>query len=104
MDIRLRLLAGLMMIAFAPRPAAAGNDTAKKAAKETIRLGAKCAKEAVKDLRDVERDRRNPRPDNKWDELCAPPPPPPAPDPVVVPPPVLPPPIMPPPIMMPPPP
>lgn len=72
----LLLATGLTLIAFAPRFAAAADNTDKLAEKEKSRLAEKCAKEAAKDLRDAERGRTHPRPDNKWDELCAPPPPP----------------------------
>lgn len=91
MNIRL-FAATLMLIAFAPRPSVAGENKAKKAEKEEARLEEKCSKEADKDVRDFERDRRHARPDNKWDELCAPPAPPPVDPPAIEPPALIPPP------------
>jgi len=79
MMIRMTIATGLVMIALSPRLAAAADNTEKKAEKEEIRLAGKCAKEAVRDLRDAERERKHAQRDNKWDELCAPPPPPPPP-------------------------
>ncbi len=102
MMIRLTLATGLVMVALAPRPAAAADNAQKKYEKEALRLSAKCAKEAAKDERDAERERTHPRQDNVWDELCAPPLPPPVMDPPAVEPPadmdpvLLPPPLLPP--------
>lgn len=76
---KLLLATGLTLLAFAPRVSAAADNADKLAEKERIRLEKKCAKEAAKDRRDAERGRLHPRPDNKWDALCAPPPPPPPP-------------------------
>lgn len=96
MRIQLALVTGFLMVLFAPRPAAAGEDAGKKLGEEEARLERKCGHEDEKDRRDAARQRRHPRPDNKWDELCVPPPPPPAPapppidetlDPVLMPPP-----------------
>lgn len=88
MMIRWSFATGLVMTVLSAVPASAADNTAKKAEKETIRLSDKCAKEAAKDERDAERERTHPRPDNVWDELCAPalPPLPPPPPPLVDPP------------------
>lgn len=81
MDMRLTLAAGLALITFGPRIAAAGD------------LERKCAKEEVKEQREEDRGRTHLAPDNKWDELCVPPPPPlPPPPPVLENPPAIPPP------------
>jgi len=81
MMIRLSFATGLVMTVLSAGPACATDNTAKKAEKETFRLSDKCAKEAIKGERDAERERSHTRPDNVWDELCAPPPPPPPPPP-----------------------
>lgn len=88
MRIRLALAMGLLTLLCAPRPAAAGDDAGKKQGEEETRLERKCDHEDEKDRRDEARNRRHPRPDNKWDELCVPPPPP-VEEPPAPPPPVL---------------
>ncbi len=91
MNIRLMLAAGLALIAFAPSRSSADDRSERTSDKRENRLARKCAHEAEKDWRDSQRERRHPRRDNKWDELCA------------VAPPVVQPPVIPPPVIVPPP-
>lgn len=102
MNIRLMVATGLALIAVSPRLMLAAEDALKKSERaeqkavkenpksqgtEEIRLERKCAQEKAKDERAEDRDRKHPRRDNKWDELCAPPPPPVVVEPEPVPPP-----------------
>jgi hypothetical protein len=95
--MRLLLTTGALMIVLAPRPAAAERDNDESQGTEEIRLERKCEQQREKDRRDEDRGRKHPQRGNKWDELCAPPPPP------VVVPPVVEPPVIQPPALMPPP-
>lgn len=90
MNIRLMIATGLALIAVAPNVTLAVEDALKKgeradakvekkSEKKDDRLARKCAHEAAKDRHDAEWGRKHPRRDNKWDELCAPPPAPPPP-------------------------
>lgn len=89
MNIALMLTTGALILAFSPRPAAAERDNPKSQGTEEIRLERKCAHERAKDERDEDRDRKHPRRDNRWDALCAPPPPPVVEPPAIEPPPVI---------------
>lgn len=100
--MRLLLTTGALLIAFAPRPAAAERDNPGSQGTEEIRLERKCAQQREKDRRDEDRGRKHAQRDNKWDELCAPPPPPVV-DPPAVQPPVIAPPVIVPPMPLPPP-
>jgi len=106
MNLRLTL-ATFALIALCPRPSLAADNTEKIQEKEDARLAGKCAKEALKEVRDGERGRIHAQPENKWDELCAPPAPPVEPPAILPPPlplpppgvePLLPPPLLPPPL------